>query len=79
MATIFLAAFVPFALKVTAAGGVPVVAHVYVKADSPAVWSAPSTESVVEVVVTGEALEAAALTTVGFAKARTSDALSARL
>jgi hypothetical protein len=42
-----------------------VVAHVYVNAASPAVWSEPSTDSVVNVPVTGEGFAAAGTATVG--------------
>ena len=62
----FFAPFVPLALNVTAAGGVPVVTHVYVRPDSPA-SSAPSALRLVVVPVTGFGLAAAAVATVGAA------------
>src|SRR5688572_19710673 len=48
VAVVFLAAFEAFALKLTGAGTVPVVAHVYVSVDSPS-SCAPRTLSAVVV------------------------------
>ncbi len=62
----FLAALVPLALKVTAAGGVPLVAQVYVRFASPA-SSAPSAPRPVVVPATGFGLAAAAVAMVGAA------------
>jgi hypothetical protein len=59
------AALVPLALNVTSAGGVPMVAHVYVRFASPA-SSAPSTDSTVVVPVTGFGDAAAAVATVEY-------------
>jgi hypothetical protein len=64
VAVVFFAAFEPLELKVTAAGGVPVVDHVYVKADSPP-SSLPSTLSCVLVPMTGEGEAAAGEAIVG--------------
>ena len=61
---LLLAAYELFALKVTAAGGVPVVAQLYVRFASPPL-SAPNTLSVVVVPVTGLGIAAAAVATVG--------------
>jgi hypothetical protein len=59
-----LAAFVPLAVNDTAAGGVPVVAQVYVRAVSP-LSSAPSTERAAVVAVTVPGLAEAAVAIVG--------------
>jgi len=64
VATTFLAAFVPFAENRTAAGGVPVVAHVYLSAASPP-GSEPSTDNVVVVPVTIAGLAVAGVATLG--------------
>src|SRR3569623_2508174 len=58
------AALLPLALNVTAAGGVPVVAQVYVRLASHQ-SSAPSTDRAVEFAVTGFGLAAAAVAIVG--------------
>src|SRR3569623_2296937 len=58
------AALLPLALNVTAAGGVPVVAQVYVRLASPP-SSAPSTDRAGEFAVTGFGLAAAAVASVG--------------
>ena len=66
VAVVFFAALVPLAEKLTAAGGVPVVDQVYDRLGSPPPsLSAPRTERLVVVPVTGEA--AAAVATVGAA------------
>ena len=62
--------------KLTAAGGVPVVAQVYVRFDSPPPsLSAPSTESAVVVLVTGLDAAAAGVATVGWASVIVTDAV----
>ena len=60
----FFAPFDPLALKVTAAGGVPVAAQVYVRFASPP-SSAPRALRLVVVPVAGLGLAEAALATVG--------------
>src|SRR4051812_27529432 len=66
VAIVLLAAFVPLALKPTGAGGVPVVAHVYVSPASPA-SSLPRAPSCVVAAVTGEGVALAGVMTVGAA------------
>jgi hypothetical protein len=64
VAVVFLAALVPLAAKVTAAGGEPMADQVYVSAASPS-SSAPRTLTAVDMPVTGFALAAAGAATVG--------------
>ena len=66
VATAFLAVLVPLSLNVTAAGGVPVVAHVYTRVASPP-SSAPRTLRFVVVAVTGLGVADAGVATVGAA------------
>jgi hypothetical protein len=58
VAVVVLAALVPFGLKVTAAGGLPVVAQVYTRAGSPPL-SVAVTESAEVVAVTADGVAAA--------------------
>ena len=60
----FFAALLPLTLKLTGAGGVPVAAQVYVRFDWPA-SSAPSTERLQVVPVTGLGEALAGVATVG--------------
>ena len=71
---VFFDALVPLMLKLTVAGGVPVVAQVYVRVDSPAA-SAPSTERAVVVPVTGLGVAAAPVATVGAVGVMVTDAV----
>src|SRR5579862_4687952 len=64
VADVFLAALVPFALKLTLAGGVPVVCQKYVRFCSPP-SSAPSTLSAVVVPGAGFGFALAGVATVG--------------